>query len=107
MTLLHEQKSRTKLRFLPQRQMPSFQDPEIQQISHSYFCDPVPDTGNHDVERPSKRARIAAVDSDPTMIDMRSNIVSKIYSLLGLQVDKALSGLSQNAVYVTTMPFSV
>lgn len=95
---LHERRALQNLYLLPPSQMPSFQDPEIQQTSHSYFCDSVPNIDNHDVERPSKRARLGAINGDQTMNDVRSNIVRKIYSLLGLQNDTALTGLSQNAV---------
>lgn len=95
---LHERHALQNLYLLPPSQMPSFQDPEIQQISHSCFCDSVPDIDNHDVERPSKRARLAAISGFQTMNDVRSNVVHKIYSLLGLQNDTALTGLSQHAV---------
>lgn len=95
---LYEQNPLQNLRLLPPDQLPSFQDPEIQQTSHSYFCNSVRDTDNNDVERPSKRARLATVDGVQTMGVVRSNIVSKIYSLLGLQDNATLAGLSQNAV---------
>lgn len=78
--------------------MPPFQDPEIQQTSHSYFCNPVPDTDNHDDERPSKRARLANKNDDQSVDDMQSKIVSKMYGFLGIQDKTALTGLYQNAV---------
>ena len=78
--------------------MPTFQDPEIHRISRSYFCDSIRDTDDRDVERPSKRARLDNAKSDQTMIDVRSVIVSKIYSLLGLQNNTTLAGLSQNVL---------
>ena len=93
---LHEQNPQQKVRLLPPNQMPTFQDPEIHRISRSYFCDSKRDTDDHDVERPSKRARLDNAKSGQTMIDVRSVIVSKIYSLLGLQNDTTLAGLSQN-----------
>lgn len=95
---LHDQDPQPNLRLLPPSQMPTFQDPEIQRTSHSYFCNSVLGTDHLDVERPSKRARLATVDGDRTMNDVRSRIVSKIYSLLGLQDNTTLTGLSQNAV---------
>ena len=91
---------------LPPCQMPLFQDPEIQQTSHSYFCKSVPDTDNCDTERPLKRARLAIITGDQIVNDVRSSIVSSIYSLLGLEINTALTGLSQNAVYVTTTHIS-
>lgn len=78
--------------------MPSFQDLEIQQTTHSYFCNSVPDTDNHDIERPSKRARLATVNGDQTMNGVRPNIVRNIYSLLDLQDNPSLTGLSQKAM---------
>ena len=85
---------------LPPSKMPSFQDPEIQKISHSYFCNSVPDTENHNVERPLKKARLAAVGGDHVTNIVRSNAMNRVYSLIGLQVDNALTGLSKNAVWV-------
>lgn len=78
--------------------MPSFKDSQIQQISHSYFCNALPNTENHDFERPSKKARLAISSNVRLKDDVRSNIVSSIYSLLGLQHNATLTGLSQNAV---------
>ena len=78
--------------------MPIFQDPEIHRISRSYFCDSKRDTDDRDVERPSKRARLDNAKSVQNMIDVRSVIVRKIYSLLGLQKDTTLDGLSQNVL---------
>lgn len=78
--------------------MPSFQDPQIQQLSHRYFCNPVSNADNHDLERPSKRARLATENDVKPTADVRSNIVRRIYSLLGLQDNHTLAGLSQNAV---------
>ena len=104
---LYEQKLQKNQRLLPPCQMPSFQDPEIQEVSLSYFCSSVPATDGHHIERPSKRARLASVNDDQILNDMRSNVVSNIYSLLGLQVNAALSGLSQNAVYDITISIFV
>ena len=87
--------------------MASFQDSDIHQASVSYFCNSVPSIDSHDIQRPSKRARLATVNGDQTVKDARSSIVSKIYSLLGLQVNMALTGLSQNAVYAPTLPISI
>ena len=87
--------------------MPSFQDPEIQQVSLSYFCSSVPATDSCHIERPSKRARLATVNDDQILNDIQSNVISNIYSLLGLQVNAALSGLSQNAVYDITISIFV
>ena len=87
--------------------MPSFQDPEIQQISHSYFCNSVSDTNNRDIERPAKRARLAVITGDQIMNDVRSSIVSSIYSLMGLEINTMFTGLSQNAAYVNTIHISI
>ena len=87
--------------------MPSFQDPEIQQTGHSYFCSSVPDTDNREIERPLKRPRLAFIAGDRIVNDARSRIVSSIYSLLGLETSTPLTGLSQNAVYVTIMHISI
>lgn len=95
--LLHEQNTQQNSYLLPPCQIPSFQDPEIQQISHSYFCNSLPNTDNHDVERPSKKARLVTVNGVHNTDSLLSNIVSSIYSLLGLQDNAALTGLSQNA----------
>ena len=84
--------------------MPSFQDPELQRISLRCFCNPRPATNTFGVERPPKRVRLATVNGDESIKDVRSNIVCYIYSLLGLQVNMALTGLSQNAAYVTNIP---
>ena len=78
--------------------MPTFQDPEIHRISRSYFCDSKRERDDRDVERPSKRARLDNAKSVQNMIDVRSVIVSKIYSLLGLQNDTTLARLSQNVL---------
>lgn len=78
--------------------MPSFQDLEIRRTSHSYFCNSVPNTANRDIERPSKKARLATVDGDQTMNSVRSDIVSSIYSLLDFHDNAVLTDLSQNAV---------
>ena len=83
--------------------MPPFQDPQIQQLSHSYFCNPVSNADKHDFERPSKRARLATINDVKPRDNVRSNIVRRIYSLLGLPDNPALTGLSQNAVYVAAM----
>lgn len=87
--------------------MPTFQDPELQQASLSYFCTPLPGRDSHDVERPSKRARLATANGNQTAKDLRSSIVSKIYSLLGLEVNTALTGLSQKASYAIITPISI
>ena len=86
--------------------MPSFQDPDIQQASLSFYCSSVSGVDSHDVERPSKRARLATVNDDQIANDVRSKIVCKIYSFLGLQVNTALDGLSRNVAYVTTLQVS-
>lgn len=78
--------------------MPSFQDPQIQQLSHSYFCNSLSNTDKHDFERPSKRARLATDSGFKPTDNVRSKIVRRIYSLLGLQDNPALTGLSQNAM---------
>ena len=87
--------------------MPSFQDPDIQQASLSFYCRSVAGIDSYDVERPSKRARLATVNDDQTVNDVRSNIVCKIYSFLGLQVNMALDGLSKNVAYATTLRVSI
>ena len=95
---LHERNPQQNLCLLPPDQVPTFQNPEIHRISRSYFCVSKRDTDDRDVERPSKRARLDNAKRGQTMIDVRSVIVSKIYSLLGLQFDTTLAGLSQNVL---------
>lgn len=104
---LHTQSPQPRIPLLSPSRMPSFQDPEIQRISNSYLGSSVSNAENHDVERPSKRARLAIVSGDQTMDGVRSNIVSRIYSLLGIQNNTALAGLGQHAVWVTAIPFSI
>ena len=87
--------------------MPSFQDPDIQQASLSFYCSSLAGIDNYDVERPLKRARLATVNDDQTVNDVRSNIVCKIYSFLGLEVNMALDGLSKNVAYATTLRVSI
>ena len=87
--------------------MPSFQDPDIRQASLSFYCGSVAGIDSYDVERPSKRARLATVNDDQIVNDVRLNIVCKIYSFLGLQVNTALDGLSNNVAYATTLQVSI
>ena len=87
--------------------MPSFQDPDVQQASLGFYCRSVAGIDSHDVERPSKRVRLATVNDDQIVNDVRSNIVCKIYGFLGLEVNMALDGLSKNVAYATTLRISI
>ena len=85
--------------------MPSFQDPDIQQASLSFYCRSVASIESYEVERPTKRARLATVNDVQIVNDVRSNLVCKIYNFLGLQVNMALDGLSNDVAYATTYGF--
>lgn len=87
--------------------MPSFQDPDIQQASLSIYCRSVAGIDSYDVERPPKRARLATGNDDQIVNDVRSNIVCKIYNFLGLHVNMALEGLSNDVAYATTLRVSI
>ena len=95
---LHDQESQFGALSLSQAPSWSFKDPGIQQLCRKYFhnarCDPETD----DAERPSKRARLSAVNGKNSSFDVRSKIVDGIKDLLGGQEHAKLVSLSQIAV---------
>ena len=76
----------------------SFKDPGIRQTFLNYFFNLTHNIGKEDIERPSKRARLSAVDIKDSSLDVRSNVMDKVSHLLGVQENPKLASLSQIAV---------
>lgn len=82
---------------LPQAQMPSFKDSEVDLLCRNYFSSSVSDSAS-EAERPRKRVRLSIVKEGSKELDARSLVVKTIKDLLGLQENSELVGLSQTAM---------
>ncbi|KAL9130247.1 MAG: hypothetical protein Q9217_001540 [Psora testacea] len=79
--------------------LPPLQDPELRQTYSRLFGGRIPNVISNVDERPQKRARLTAAKEDDKMLDICSDVVSRIYVHLGLDASIELNGLSQVAVY--------
>ena len=82
----------------PHAPIPSFQNPDLEQIYQKFLSTSNIGPGSEDVERPSKRARLSIFNEQDKIHDVRSNILASIQNLLGFEQDDGQGGLGQISV---------
>ena len=82
----------------------SFQDPVLQQAYHKHLHLGESISQSTDVDRPSKRPRLSLTDGSSAGIDVWSELVERLYGLLGSPKATDLHGLRHIAVYATMNP---